>query len=463
LSQVKKDWFAIAEKFHKLYGGKIEISFRVPITKFDDFSIWYTPGVAEPCRRIHQGGEDLSFEYTWRWNAAAVISDGTRILGLGDIGPAAGLPVMEGKALLFKYLGGVEAFPIVVREKNPDKFIYIVKALEPSFGAVNLEDIGSPKCFYILEKLQQILDIPVWHDDQQGTALVTIAALINALKLTGRKFEHTRFVLFGAGAANVCTYRYLKVFGAKPENMIAIDSKGVLHRERPDLEEMKKENHWKYQIAKVIVVHGGGDEVTEMCKKLGIEPKFVISPEGIRSRYTDRDELEVYVMVMAGKINKLIVTKLNMLGVKAVGISGADGPTLIAERKKRIVIVDERGRKRVIGGGCTGRITYVEVRLLQILLDSGYIVVVAPIAINLSEGTMLNVDGDQVAYAIAITTLTEPPPPGRTGLADLSSLPTGTPPISRSPPYRSWSGPVPPLRTSRRGSPQRGTRSPHPP
>jgi malate dehydrogenase (oxaloacetate-decarboxylating) len=249
LSQVKKDWFALAEKFHKFYGGKIEISFRAPITKFDDFSIWYTPGVAEPCRRIHQGGEDLSFEYTWRWNAAAVISDGTRVLGLGDIGPAAGLPVMEGKALLFKYLGGVDAFPIVVREKDPDKFIYIVKALEPSFGAVNLEDIESPKCFYILEKLQQILDIPVWHDDQQGTALVTIAALINALKLTGRKFEHTRIVLFGAGAANVCTYRYLKVFGAKPENIIAIDSKGVLHRERPDLEEMKKANPWKYQIA----------------------------------------------------------------------------------------------------------------------------------------------------------------------------------------------------------------------
>jgi acetylglutamate/LysW-gamma-L-alpha-aminoadipate kinase len=155
------------------------------------------------------------------------------------------------------------------------------------------------------------------------------------------------------------------------------------------------------KMEKVIIVHGGGDEVTEMCKRLGIEPKFVMSPEGIRSRYTDKNELEVYVMVMAGKINKLIVTKLNMLGVKAVGISGADGPTLIAERKKRIVIVDERGRKRVIDGGYTGRITHVEVRLLQTLLDSGYTAVVAPIAIDLSEGAMLNVDGDQAAYAIA--------------------------------------------------------------
>jgi malate dehydrogenase (oxaloacetate-decarboxylating) len=249
MGQVKKDWFAIAEKLHKYYGGKIEVAPKCPITSLDDFSIWYTPGVAEPCRRIRAGGEDLSFDYTWRWNSAAVISDGTRVLGLGKIGPAAGLPVMEGKALLFKYLGGVDAVPLVVRETDPDKFIYIVKAVEPTYGAINLEDIESPKCFYVLEKLQEILDIPVWHDDQQGTALVTIAALVNALKLTGRKIEHTRIALIGAGAANVCTYRYLKVFNARPENMVVVDSKGILHREREDIEEMRKSNPWKYQIA----------------------------------------------------------------------------------------------------------------------------------------------------------------------------------------------------------------------
>jgi malate dehydrogenase (oxaloacetate-decarboxylating) len=249
MGQVKKDWFAIAEKLHKYYGGKIEVAPKCPITSLDDFSIWYTPGVAEPCRRIRAGGEDLSFDYTWRWNSAAVISDGTRVLGLGKIGPAAGLPVMEGKALLFKYLGGVDAVPLVVRETDPDKFIYIVKAVEPTYGAINLEDIESPKCFYILEKLQEILDIPVWHDDQQGTALVTIAALVNALKLTGRKIEHTRIALIGAGAANVCTYRYLKVFNARPENMVVVDSKGILHREREDIEELRKSNPWKYRIA----------------------------------------------------------------------------------------------------------------------------------------------------------------------------------------------------------------------
>lgn len=150
----------------------------------------------------------------------------------------------------------------------------------------------------------------------------------------------------------------------------------------------------------VVFIHGGGDEVTEMCKKLGIEPKFVVSPEGIRSRYTDEKELEVYVMVIAGKINKLIVSKIIALNVKAIGISGADGPTLIAERKKRIVIVDERGRKRVIDGGYTGKIVKVETDLITRLLNSGYIIVLSPVAVDL-EGALLNVDGDQAAYAIA--------------------------------------------------------------
>jgi len=249
MSQVKVDWAALAEKLHKLYGGKIETIAKVPVIRFDDFNIWYTPGVAEPCRRIQRTSEDASFDYTWRWNTVAVISDGTRVLGLGNIGPAAGLPVMEGKCLLFKYLGGVDCFPVVIRERDPDKLIYIIKALEPSFGGVNLEDIESPKCFYMLEKLEEVLDVPVWHDDQQGTALVSLAGLINALKVVGKKIDQVKIVLFGAGAANICTYRYLKVAGVKPENMVVIDSKGPLCKEREDIEAMKKENPWKYRIA----------------------------------------------------------------------------------------------------------------------------------------------------------------------------------------------------------------------
>lgn len=171
---------------------------------------------------------------------------------------------------------------------------------------------------------------------------------------------------------------------------------------RSNIDGLTKDIARLQQHENIVFVHGGGDMVTEMCKKLGVEPKFVVSPEGIRSRYTDENELEVYIMVMAGKVNKLIVSKLIALNVKAIGISGADGPVLIGERKKKLVIVDERGRKRVIDGGYTGRIVRVEADLLRKLLSEGYVVVVAPIAID-SEGTLLNVDGDQAAYAIAST------------------------------------------------------------
>ncbi|MCX7766024.1 MAG: malate dehydrogenase, partial [Candidatus Sumerlaeia bacterium] len=167
---------------HPFYQGKIEVTAKAPVRNLDDFAIWYTPGVAEPCKDIHQNPEKV-FLHTNKSNFVAVISDGSRVLGLGDIGPEAGLPVMEGKALLFKFLGGVDAFPICIREKDPEKIIEIVKALEPTFGGINLEDISQPKCFYILERLREEMSIPVWHDDQQGTATVTLAGLINALKI----------------------------------------------------------------------------------------------------------------------------------------------------------------------------------------------------------------------------------------------------------------------------------------
>ena len=259
MSQEKKvDWYSVSNELHLKYGGKIEIVPKVPVTRLEDFSVWYTPGVAGPCRRIFEQGKDASFDYTLRWNYTAVVSDGTRVLGLGIIGPEAALPVMEGKALLFKYLGGVDAVPLVIRERDPEKFIYIVKALEPSFGAINLEDIESPKCFYILEKLQEILEIPVWHDDQQGTALVNIAALVNALKVVGKKISEVKIALIGAGAANIALYKYLKVIGANPKNIVVVDTKGILHRNRHDIEKLKEENPWKYAIA----VESNGEGVT---------------------------------------------------------------------------------------------------------------------------------------------------------------------------------------------------------
>lgn len=225
-----------ALKLHPYYGGKIEIVSKVPVRDSKDFAIWYTPGVAAPCKAIKEN-KDLVYEHTAKGNTVAVISDGTRILGLGDIGPWAGLPVMEGKALIFKHLGGVDAVPICINEKDPDKFIEIVKAIEPAFGGINLEDIEKPKCFYILERLRKEMDIPVWHDDQQGTAAVTVAGLINAAKLTGRDFKKLKIVMLGSGAAGIATLRLLVLAGIDPGNVILVDKNGIIYKEREDLKE----------------------------------------------------------------------------------------------------------------------------------------------------------------------------------------------------------------------------------
>jgi malate dehydrogenase (oxaloacetate-decarboxylating) len=178
-----------AMRLHPFYHGKIEVIPKCRIKDFQDFAIWYTPGVAEPCKEIQKHPLKV-YDYTNKWNTVAIVSDGTRVLGLGDIGPEAGLPVMEGKSLLFKYLGGVDAYPICLDTKNPDDIIQAVKWLKPSFGGINLEDIEKPKCFYILNRLRKEMDIPVWHDDQQGTATIVTAGAINALKIVGKPLDN---------------------------------------------------------------------------------------------------------------------------------------------------------------------------------------------------------------------------------------------------------------------------------
>ncbi len=241
------NYYELAFKYALKYRGKIQIIPKVPITSQKDFAIWYTPGVAELSRKVREN-EDLSFELTWRWNVVAVATNGTRVLGLGDIGAYAALPVMEGKALLFKYLGGVDAIPICINERNPDEFIKIVKLLEPSFGGVNLEDIKSPDCFYILDKLNEEMNIPVWHDDQQGTATVVLAGLINSLKIVGKRFSDIKVIFFGAGAANIAIIRVLREMGVNLSKCIVVDSRGVLHKNREDIEVLKKLNPWKYKL-----------------------------------------------------------------------------------------------------------------------------------------------------------------------------------------------------------------------
>ena len=246
----RKNIYSISIDLHEKHRGKIETVSKVPITSLKDFSIWYTPGVAGPARAISSNRE-LSFSLTNRWNTIAVVTDGTRVLGLGDIGPEASLPVMEGKALLFKYLGGVDAVPLALNTKDPDEFISIIKVLEPSFGGFNLEDIASPKCFYILEKLRELLNVPVWHDDQQGTALVVLAALYNALKIVGKRIEDIRVAMIGAGAAGLSIVRYLIKAGVKPGNVVVVDINGILHPDREDLRSNDPLLKWHREIAQI--------------------------------------------------------------------------------------------------------------------------------------------------------------------------------------------------------------------
>ena len=239
----------------RFYSGKIETVPKVPVRSLQDFALWYTPGVAEVSRAIH-ADPDLSYDLTGRWNTVAIVTDGSRVLGLGDIGPRAALPVMEGKALLFKFLGGVDAIPIPVAVSSPDRLIETVEALSPAFGGINLEDIASPKCFGILEELQKRLQIPVWHDDQLGTAAATVAGLLNALELTHRSIAEIRTVLLGAGAANLVTARLLLTLGHDPHRLALVDQKGILHAEREDMDELMLHNPWKYRLA--LRTEGGG-------------------------------------------------------------------------------------------------------------------------------------------------------------------------------------------------------------
>lgn len=220
------DYAAKALEMHKEWKGKIRVDTPCPLAGRDDLSVAYTPGVAAPCLEIAKDKE-LSYTYTRRGNLVAVVTDGTAVLGLGDIGPEAGMPVMEGKCALFKAFAGVDAFPLCIRSKDVDEIVRTVELLAGSFGGINLEDIAAPRCFEIEKKLQERLDIPVFHDDQHGTAVVTVSAMINALRLTGRKLETVSAVVNGAGAAGTACTRLLMALGLK--NVVVCDKAGALY------------------------------------------------------------------------------------------------------------------------------------------------------------------------------------------------------------------------------------------
>ncbi len=225
-------------KMHYELKGKIEIASRSPVDSKEALSLAYTPGVAQPCLEIQKNPEK-SFELTRRWNTVAVVTDGTAVLGLGDIGPEAGMPVMEGKCVLFKAFGDVDAFPLCIRSKDVDEIVKTISLLSGSFGGINLEDISAPRCFEIEDKLKKCCDIPIFHDDQHGTAVITLAGLLNALKVVGKELSEVKIVTSGAGAAGIAIIKLLMSMGLK--NVIMTDRKGAIYEGREGMNDIKKE------------------------------------------------------------------------------------------------------------------------------------------------------------------------------------------------------------------------------
>ncbi|TRM74289.1 malate dehydrogenase, partial [Sulfolobus sp. B5] len=312
----------------KKYEGKIEIYPKIPITSYNDFALIYTPGVAEVSRAIYKD-PDRSFELTSRWNTIAIVTDGTRVLGLGNIGPTAAMPVMEGKSLLFKYLGGVDAVPLPINVKNADDFVNVVEAIEPSFGGINLEDIESPKCFYILEKLQSVLNIPVWHDDQQGTAGATLAGLINALILTNRDPKESKIVLYGAGASNIATARILAKYGFKYENMIMIDSKGPLYPTREDIDHLMLYHKWKYELA-IKTNKWEAKEIKDAFKGADI----VVSastpgPNVIKKEWINLMNKDAIVFALANPVPEILPQDAKEAGARIIATGRSDFPNQV--------------------------------------------------------------------------------------------------------------------------------------
>jgi malate dehydrogenase (oxaloacetate-decarboxylating) len=315
-----------AMKLHPFYKGKIEIMPKCCVRGYNDFAIWYTPGVAQPCRDIYKNPERV-FDHTNKWNTVAVVSDGTRVLGLGDIGPSAAMPVMEGKALLFKYLGGVDAFAICLDTKDPDELIKTVKYLEPSFGGINLEDIAQPKCFRILDTLRKEMNIPVWHDDQQGTAAVTLAGLINAVKLQNKKLSDVKITMVGAGAANICIARMIILAGVKPENIIMVDTKGTLHRDRKDLRESHPEKWEMCQKTNKGNIRG---DIPEAMK--GAEVLLALSkpgPDTIKKEWIKLMVPKPIVFVCANPIPEIWPWEAKEAGADIVATGRSDFPNQV--------------------------------------------------------------------------------------------------------------------------------------
>ncbi len=318
-----------ALRLHPFYRGKVQVTLKCRIKSFDDFAIWYTPGVAAPCKEIAKDREKV-YEYTNKGNFVAVVSDGSRVLGLGDIGPEAGMPVMEGKALLYKYLGGVDAFPICIGTKDPDQIIQLVKWLQPSFGGVNLEDISHPKCFYILDTLRRECEIPVWHDDQQGTACVTLAGLINAVKIVGKKLKDIKVALVGAGAANIAIARLIIAAGVTPGNIVVVDSRGILHKDRGDRETLQTKYKEKWELCLKTNAEGIKGDVPEAMR--GADVLIAASKPGpgtIKKEWVASMAKDAIVFAEANPVPEIWPWEAKEAGARIVATGRSDFPNQI--------------------------------------------------------------------------------------------------------------------------------------
>ncbi len=315
-----------AMRLHPFYKGKIEVNLKSCVRGIEDFAIWYTPGVAEPCRAIEKNKDEV-YKYTNKGNFVAVVSDGTRVLGLGNIGAEASMPVMEGKALLFKYLGGVDAFPICVDTRDGDELINFVKLLQPCFGGINLEDIENPKCFHVLDRLREECHIPVWHDDQQGTALVNLAGLMNALKIVGKKIEQVKVVMIGSGSANVCTIRLFMAAGVNPDNVIMCDSKGTLHKGRTDIE---KTHPVKWELCLKTNPGGVAGGPAEACR--GADVMIALSRPGpgtVKAEWISAMAKDAIVFACANPIPEIWPWEAKEAGAKIVSTGRSDFPNQV--------------------------------------------------------------------------------------------------------------------------------------
>ena len=306
-------------KYHENLRGKIEITSRCKISNENDLSLAYTPGVAEPCRKIHKDPND-AYIYTRKWNTVAVISDGTAVLGLGDIGPLASLPVMEGKSILFKEFGNVDAFPLVLDTKDVDEIVETIIRISKGLGGINLEDISAPRCFEIEKRLKEKLDIPVFHDDQHGTAIVVLAGLINSLKLVNKDIKNIKIVINGAGSAGTAICKLLVSFGAK--NIIVCDKSGIISSYNPNLNDSMKE----------LALITNKDNISGNLKDaligadvfIGVSAPNLITQEMANSMNSDS-----IIFAMANPIPEIFPYDAKEAGVKIIGTGRSDFPNQV--------------------------------------------------------------------------------------------------------------------------------------